>query len=43
MKGRNYTFLVIGKKSAMDLKVLEKPGPVREVSKSEIFGYDEVK
>lgn len=43
VKGRNYTFLVIGKKSAMDLKVLEKLGPVREVSKSEIFGYDEVK
>lgn len=43
VKGRNYTFLVIGKKSAMDLKVLEKLGPVREVSKREIFGYDEVK
>ena len=43
IKGRNYTFLVIGKKSAMDLKVLEKLGTVREVSKSEIFGYDEVK
>ncbi len=43
VKARNYTFLVIGKKSAMDLKVLEKLGPVREVSKSEIFGYDEVK
>lgn len=43
VKGRNYTFLVIGKKSAMDLKVLEKLGPVREVSKRELFGYDEVK
>ena len=43
IKGRNYTFLVIGKKSAMDLKVLEKLGPVREVTKSEVFGYDEVK
>lgn len=43
VKGRNYTFLVIGKKSAMDLKVLEKLGPVREVTKSELFGYEEVK
>ncbi|MBX2972055.1 MAG: insulinase family protein [Flavobacteriales bacterium] len=43
IKGRNYTFLVIGNKASMDLKVLEKLGPVREVSKSEIFGYDEVK
>lgn len=43
IKGRNYTFLVIGKKSAMDMSVLEKLGPVREVTKAEIFGYDEVK
>ncbi|MBL7951616.1 MAG: insulinase family protein [Flavobacteriales bacterium] len=43
IKGRNYTFLVIGKKSAMDLKVLEKLGPVREVSKTELFGYGELK
>lgn len=43
IKGRNYTFLVIGKKSVMDLKVLEKLGPVREVSKSELFGYGELK
>ncbi len=43
VKGRKYTFLVIGKKSAMDLSVLEKLGPVREVSKAELFGYDEVK
>ncbi|HNR54918.1 MAG TPA: insulinase family protein [Flavobacteriales bacterium] len=43
VKGRNYTFLIIGKKSAMDLSVLEKLGPVREVSKSELFGYEEVK
>ena len=40
VKGRNYTFLVIGKESAMDMSVLEKLGPVRKLSKREIFGYD---
>ncbi len=42
IKGRNYTFLIIGKESAMDMKVLEKLGPVRKVNKSELFGFDEL-
>ncbi len=41
VKGRPYTFLVVGKESAMDMKVLEKLGPVNKLSKREIFGYDQ--
>jgi hypothetical protein len=33
IKGRPYTFLIIGKESAMDMKVLEKLGTVKKVSK----------
>ena len=41
IKGRPYTYCVIGKKGAMDMKALEQLGPVRELSKKELFGYDE--
>lgn len=43
VKGRNYTFLIIGKESALDMKVLEKLGTVKKVSKSALFGYEEGK
>ena len=43
VKGRPYTFIVIGKESAMDMKALERLGPVRKVSKAELFGYGEGK
>ncbi len=43
VKGRPYTFIVIGKESAMDMKALERLGPVRKVSKAELFGYAEGK
>lgn len=43
IKGRPYTYCVIGKESAMDMKALEKLGPVRKLTRKELFGYDEVK
>ncbi len=43
VKDRPYTFVVIGKESAMDMKALERLGPVRKVSKAELFGYGEGK
>ena len=43
IKGRPYTYCVIGKESGMDMRALEKLGPVRKLSKKEIFGYDEEK
>jgi predicted Zn-dependent peptidase len=39
IKGRKYSYLVIGKKSALDMKALERLGPVKELGKPEIFGY----
>ncbi|MBK9147733.1 MAG: insulinase family protein [Flavobacteriales bacterium] len=41
IKGRPYTFLVIGKESAMDMKALERLGPVMKISKEQVFGYPE--
>jgi hypothetical protein len=43
VKGRPYTFLIIGKESAMDMQVLEKLGTVKKVSKAQLFGYEEGK
>ena len=39
VKGRTYHYTVIGKQAGMDLKVLEKLGPVTVLSKEELFGY----
>ena len=39
IKGRPYTYCVIGKKAAMDMKALEKLGPVRELDPRELFGF----
>ncbi|MCW5898473.1 MAG: insulinase family protein [Flavobacteriales bacterium] len=41
IKGRHYTYLVIGKRANLDFKTLERLGPVRELTKKEVFGYDE--
>lgn len=41
IKGRPYTYCVIGKESGMDMKALERLGPVRKLTKKELFGYDE--
>ncbi len=39
IKDKKTTVLVIGKKENLDYKVLEKYGPVKELSLKEIFGY----
>jgi predicted Zn-dependent peptidase len=39
VRGRAYTFLVMGSKSQVDLKYLENFGALREVSLEEVFGY----
>ncbi|MDX9751816.1 MAG: insulinase family protein, partial [Flavobacteriales bacterium] len=41
IKGRHYTYLVIGKESHIDFKALERLGPVTKLTKKEVFGYDE--
>lgn len=41
IKGRQYTFLVIGKESAMDMTALERLGPVTKLTKEQVFGYPE--
>ncbi len=40
IKGRPYTYCVIGKESAMDMKALERLGPVRKLQRSELFGFE---
>lgn len=39
VRGRAYTFLVMGSKSHVDLKYLENFGALREVTLDEVFGY----
>ena len=39
VKGRHYNYLVIGKTGSVDLKALERLGPVKTMTKEEIFGY----
>ncbi len=39
IKGRNYTYLVIGDKTSLDMSQLEKLGKVEELSLEQIFGY----
>ncbi len=39
IKGRNYTFLVIGNKDLVDVDVLKEMGEYEEVTLEEIFGY----
>jgi predicted Zn-dependent peptidase len=39
IKGKNYTYMVIGNRSEVDMKALEKLGPVTELSLEEVFGY----
>jgi len=39
IKGRKYTYCVIGKKSEMDMEVLEKLGTVTELTLEQLFGY----
>ena len=39
IKGRKYTYCVIGKRSEMDMEALEKLGTVKEMSLEQLFGY----
>jgi len=39
IKGRNYTYCLIGKKSEIDMEVLEKLGTVKELTLEQLFGY----
>ena len=39
VKGKTYTYLVIGKKGDIDLDALGQIGPVKELQYDELFGY----
>lgn len=39
LKGKKYSVLTLGKKEALDLKTLEKHGPVSFLTLEDIFGY----
>jgi predicted Zn-dependent peptidase len=39
VKGKNFTYLIIGKKDNVDFKILETLGNVKELSLEEVFGY----
>ncbi|MBD78581.1 MAG: peptidase M16 [Crocinitomicaceae bacterium] len=39
VKGRSYTIMVLGDRNQIDKSVLEKYGPVTELSMEDIFGY----
>jgi len=39
VKGKPITVLVLGKKDALDMKVLEKYGTVKVLTLKEVFGY----
>ncbi|MCW3125923.1 MAG: protease3, partial [Bacteroidetes bacterium] len=39
IKGKPFTYMVIGKKENVDFKVLETLGTVKELSLEEVFGY----
>ena len=39
IKGKTYTYVMIGKKSETDFEALKKLGPVKELSLKEVFGY----
>ena len=39
IKGRNYTYLVIGNKELVDMNVLKEMGEFQELTLEEIFGY----
>jgi hypothetical protein len=39
IKGKAFTYLVIGKKENVDFKVLESLGSVKELTLEEVFGY----
>ncbi|MFZ1616240.1 MAG: insulinase family protein, partial [Flavobacteriales bacterium] len=40
IKGKHYTYLAIGKDGSLDMKSLEKLGPVKKLTMMDLFGYD---
>lgn len=39
VKGKTYTYVMIGKKSETDFEALKKLGPLKELTLKEVFGY----
>lgn len=39
VKNRTYTYYILGKEAELDLKALEKYGPIQKISQEELFGY----
>ncbi len=39
IKGRKYTYLVLGDKSKLNMDFLKNVGPIKELSMEEVFGY----
>lgn len=39
VKGKNFTYLIIGKRADVDMNVLKQIGEVKEVTLEELFGY----
>ena len=39
VKNRTYTYYILGKEADLDLKALEKYGPIQRISQEELFGY----
>ena len=39
VKNRKYTYFILGKEADLDLKALEKYGPIQKISQEELFGY----
>ncbi|MDH6535591.1 insulinase family protein [Parabacteroides sp. 52] len=39
VKGRTYTYCVLGDEKELDLKALSEYGPIKKLSKEDIFGY----
>lgn len=39
IKGRTYTYCILGDKKELDINALKKVGPVIELKQEDIFGY----
>ena len=39
IKGRTYTYCILGDKKELDMEKLKEVGPIRELTQEEIFGY----
>ena len=39
MAGKPYRYLILGDEKELDMKALEKLGPIRRLTLEEIFGY----